>query len=295
VEDHVAQTTAPAAPIVTRRPRRRRQPTAPETRAALEAPAAPIVVPRARRGLEIAASLVMVVAGLLLLLYGQEVAETVYAPATRAGDDLAQVKHALQQERDKTDKLAMDLTQIRQALQQERDKTDKLARELSSGLAQVTLAARPEATPARSRSATGSLPDTPDPTQAPATDKPAPTLLTTSETPVMPAGDKPATMETRPTAPEAPGNLDAARLMARASALLGQGNIGPARIVLERAAETGSAPALFALAETYDPSTLAGWGTFGTQGDVAKARELYAKAFASGVQEAGDRLNALRE
>jgi hypothetical protein len=279
VEDHVGQPTAPEVPIVTRRPRRRRQPTAPETLAALEAPAAPIAVPRARRGLKIAASLVVVVAGLLLLLYGQEVAETVYAPATLAGDDLAQVKHALQQERDKTDKLAMDLTQIRQALQQERDKTDKLARELSSGLAQVTLAARPEATPARSRSATGSLSDKPDPTQAPATDKPAPTLLTTSETPVM----------------EAPGNLDAVRLMARASVLLGQGNIGPARTVLERAAETGTAPALFALAETYDPIILSTWGTFGTQGDVAKARELYAKAFASGVQEAGDRLNALRE
>src|SRR5580693_1142344 len=145
------------------------QPTAPETPAALAAPAAPIVVPRARRRLKIAVFLVVVVALLLLLLYGQEVAETVYAPATRAGDDLAQVKHALQQERDKTDKLAMDLTQIRQALQQERDKTDKLARELSSGLAQVTLAARPEATPARSRSATGNLSDTPDPTQAPAT------------------------------------------------------------------------------------------------------------------------------
>jgi TPR repeat protein len=83
--------------------------------------------------------------------------------------------------------------------------------------------------------------------------------------------------------------------MARASLLLSQGNVGTARIVLERAAETGSAPALFALAETYDPATLAAWGTFGTQGDVAKARELYAKAFASGVQEAGDRLNALRE
>ena len=37
--------------------------------------------------------------------------------------------------------------------------------------------------------------------------------------------------------------------MARASALLAQGNIGAARIVLERAAETGSAEASFALAE----------------------------------------------
>jgi hypothetical protein len=56
----------------------------------------------------------------------------------------------------------------------------------------------------------------------------------------------------------------------------------------------GSAPALFALAETYDPTTLAAWGTFGTQGDVARAQELYAKALAGGVLEAKDRLNALR-
>jgi hypothetical protein len=64
--------------------------------------------------------------------------------------------------------------------------------------------------------------------------------------------------------------------------------------VLERAAETGSAPALFALAETYDPVILAAWGTLGTLGDVGKAQELYAKAFAGGVQEAKARLNELR-
>jgi hypothetical protein len=56
----------------------------------------------------------------------------------------------------------------------------------------------------------------------------------------------------------------------------------------------GSAPALFALAETYDLTTLAARGIFGTQGDVTKARELYAKALAGGVLEAKDRLNALR-
>ena len=108
---------------------------------------------------------------------------------------------------------------------------------------------------------------------------------------MIPAVDNPATLAARP---EAPGNPEAAGLMARARVLLGQGNIGVARIVLERAAEMGSAPALFALAETYDPAILSAWGTLGTQGDVGKAQELYAKAFASGVREAKDRLNALR-
>jgi len=45
--------------------------------------------------------------------------------------------------------------------------------------------------------------------------------------------------------------------------------------------------------ETYDPVVLSAWGTFGTQGDVAKAQELYAKALAGGIQEAKDRLIAL--
>jgi hypothetical protein len=78
--------------------------------------------------------------------------------------------------------------------------------------------------------------------------------------------------------------------MARASLLLDQGNISVARIVLERAAEMGSASALFAQAETYDPLVLSAWRT---RGDVAKAREIYGKAFAGGVHAAKDRLNAL--
>ena len=99
----------------------------------------------------------------------------------------------------------------------------------------------------------------------------------------------------QPAAAVSQGRPEVARLMARASALLGQGNIGAARIVLERAAETGSAQASFALAETYDPAILSAWGTHGTRGDATKARELYAKAHAGGIQEAKDRLNALRQ
>jgi hypothetical protein len=164
----------------------------------------------------------------------------------------------------------------------------------SQGLEQQ-LAAQRDTTPGSGRNATASLSDTPGP--APATDKPATTPLPTRDKPVMAvasADDKPATMAALLTAPGAPSNPDVPRLMARASLLLSQGNIGAARTVLDRAAETGSALALFALAETYDPIILAAWGTFGTQGDAAKARELYARALAGGVQEARDRLNALR-
>jgi hypothetical protein len=155
------------------------------------------------------------------------------------------------------------------------------------------LAARQDPTAGGSRDATSTLPasnrsETPGPMQASATDKPATAPLPASDKQVVPAHDKPATST-------GPSNAEAARLMARASLLRDQGNIGAARIVLERAAETGSASALFALAETYDPLSLSAWGTFGTQGDVAKAEELYANALAGGVQEAGDRLNALRQ
>ena len=83
-------------------------------------------------------------------------------------------------------------------------------------------------------------------------------------------------------------------MVARASLLLGQGDIGSARIVLERAAATGNAQASFALAETYDPLVLGKWGAYGTLGDAAKARDLYARAQAGGVKEARERFDALR-
>ncbi|KYH00854.1 hypothetical protein [Bradyrhizobium sp. DOA1] len=83
------------------------------------------------------------------------------------------------------------------------------------------------------------------------------------------------------------------RLIPRAKALLDQGNIGAARIVLELAAEKDVARASFMLAETYDPAVLSAWGTYGTRGEEAKARELYAKAQKGGIREAKERLDAL--
>jgi TPR repeat protein len=76
--------------------------------------------------------------------------------------------------------------------------------------------------------------------------------------------------------------------------LLGQGDIGAARVVLERAADKGSAQAAFELAETYDPLILPRWRTYGTRGDAAKARDLYAKAETGGIKEAKQRSDALR-
>jgi hypothetical protein len=88
----------------------------------------------------------------------------------------------------------------------------------------------------------------------------------------------------------APPDPEAARLMVRAKALLEEGDIGGARVVLRLAADSGSALALFMLAETYDPAVLSSWGTFGTQSDDGTAQQLYAKAFAAGFQEAKGRM-----
>ena len=84
------------------------------------------------------------------------------------------------------------------------------------------------------------------------------------------------------------------RLMKRATELLRQGDIAAARSVLERAAETENVAALFALAETFDPVVLRSWKVFGTMGDVARARDLYTKALAGGIDEAGERLRGLQ-
>ncbi len=166
------------------------------------------------------------------------------------------------------DKEAQDqeLADLRQALRQTAEQSGKyqelLAQERTRnrGLEQQ-LAARQDAAPDHGRNAAANLLDTAKPTQATATE----------------VADSP----------------EAARLVARARLLLSQGNIGAARTMLERAAEAGSIAALFALAETYDPAVLSAWRTVGTQGDVAKAREFYARALAGGIHEAKDRLNAL--
>jgi len=85
----------------------------------------------------------------------------------------------------------------------------------------------------------------------------------------------------------------AAGLLAHAKALVGQGKIRAARDVLQRAVETGSAHAIFALAETYDPNVLATWRIPRTRGDATRARNLYARDYDSGIQAAKYRSNAL--
>jgi len=88
--------------------------------------------------------------------------------------------------------------------------------------------------------------------------------------------------------------VDEQRLLARANALLRQADISSARQLLELALARGSARAAFMLAETYDPPVLKSWRASGVAGDPTKARGLYQKAKAGGIDDAEARIKALK-
>jgi hypothetical protein len=198
------------------------------------------------------------------LVAAQRDVETQTALAAKASAEAARQKQAAD------DSSAESL----RSLQQERDKSARLERELAS------------ARKTRDVSATSGVVTASRVTQdkPPGTDAIKPIAAT--QTSVVSARSN--------TKPDPENAAEVARLVARASVLLGQGDIGSARIVLARAAETGNAQASFALAETYDPLVLRKWGAYGTLGDAAKARDLYARAQAGGIKEARERFDALR-
>jgi len=76
--------------------------------------------------------------------------------------------------------------------------------------------------------------------------------------------------------------------------LLRQADISGARPLLQHALEHGSARAAFMLAETYDARVLQSWRARGISGDRMKARELYERAQAGGIEEAKERIEALK-
>ncbi len=84
------------------------------------------------------------------------------------------------------------------------------------------------------------------------------------------------------------------RLIERAETLLRDLDISGARLVLERALDAGSSRAAFLLAQTYDPKMLVQWRVRGAVPDTARARDLYGRALAAGIAEAGARAAELR-
>lgn len=129
--------------------------------------------------------------------------------------------------------------------------------------------------------------------------RPAASLSASAENPVagtagiQKAGSVPPAIGTaKAEAPAAAATDD--RLVRRADALIRSGDVSGARLLLERSMEEGNARAAFMLAETFDPHVLSELGTLGIRPDPAKARELYARALALGIRQAGERMQALK-
>jgi hypothetical protein len=235
--------------------------------------------------------------------------------AERSADEQ---RRTLQQERDKTEKLATELALARSSLEaqakakaaEEDARDNQLAAvrgELQKAKAEATAARESlEAERTRTQQVEQQLAPIQESTGPPGRGSPAtasssvaqPSIAASRETPPKaPTGDvqQPTNLATWPTTNLEQGSPQAIRLIARANLLLEQGNIGAARSMLDRAVEMGSTEALFWLAETYDPLLLSTRKTFGTQSDIATARELYLKALAGGVSEAKVRLQALQQ
>jgi hypothetical protein len=83
---------------------------------------------------------------------------------------------------------------------------------------------------------------------------------------------------------------EAAMLMQRGRDFMGAGDISAARVAFSRLADAGIADAAFALANTYDPTYLAGHHVMGVQGDRATARTWYERAKELGSAEAAQML-----
>jgi hypothetical protein len=231
--------------------------------------------------------------------------ETVQTKRT-AENSSAKLMLSLKEERERADALAQELSLARSKLfayeaqgAANDDRAEQLKKQLrrechqSSQDEQELAAARPNVGPWLPAGVSG---------EGEADNSPTRELLRTLllGSPQAPPAQSARELVVTAAAPRGPspvlGNEQAAelvRLIARATGLLRQGDIGAARVVLERAAELGSAPASFVLAETYDPRLLAKWGASGTRGDTSKARELYARAAAGGVKEAKERFDAL--
>jgi hypothetical protein len=84
-----------------------------------------------------------------------------------------------------------------------------------------------------------------------------------------------------------------AALYARGEQLITTGEIAAARLMFKRAAEAGDGRSALALGASYDPDVLRKLGVIGVAGDIALAREWYAKASSYGSREAAQRIELL--
>ena len=93
--------------------------------------------------------------------------------------------------------------------------------------------------------------------------------------------------------PQALSPIDHSNALDQATALILRSDIPSGQLLLERAIHTGSGRAAFLLAQTYDPRVLKSWKAYGVRADPKKARELYERAYESGIAQAKQRAEAL--
>src|SRR5882724_767688 len=219
----------------------------------------------------------------------------------------AEQKPALAIERDRADALKRELTSVRNELEAGNRKIAALnalsapqSRESAVDSSQERMAeSSSRTTEGKGRSpeqisaeATASTSG-----QSSASELPRPEAQSTAREAASDSGPKVAASIERSTPASAASSrstVDEQRLLARANALLRQVDISGARLLLEYALERGSARAAFMLAETYDARVLRSWRALGVSGDLTKARELYARAQAGGIEDAKERIETLK-
>jgi hypothetical protein len=179
--------------------------------------------------------------------------------------------------------------QLSQALAEERERVAALTRDLATARREIEARIAPAATAAEPAASAGAPPRPTPKEERQKADLP------TGESAALgaPTSRDPGSAQ-RSVAPDPQALTEAKKLLTRADALLGRGDISAARIVLGRALDLGSPQAAFRLAESYDPIVLSARRALGTRPDPARARELYAQAYEGGIQEAKDRMDALR-
>lgn len=82
-------------------------------------------------------------------------------------------------------------------------------------------------------------------------------------------------------------------LLTRAREMIAEGSMIRARQILDDRVLVDNPQAAYALAETFDPNILAATGARDVRAEVERARTLYGKALAGGVEAARNRLQAL--
>jgi hypothetical protein len=111
--------------------------------------------------------------------------------------------------------------------------------------------------------------------------------------PILLDPPKPIARPVAPTLIEKDSSEAVEEMLNRARSLIDDGEIVQARELLSNPLLADNPKAAFALAETFDPNILAAMGARGVRAEVERARMLYGKALANGIEAAKKRLDAL--